>query len=133
MAIFIKNIPEDTHLSDLYHFVEPTLKRRFPFKSPHVAKTEIVSFLDKSTHRTENHAIVFIEPEEHDKRVIHKLSSMRLQNKLVIVKEYNSRNWHNDRRLNYTDVSVEIRNKRVADRRRGHKIEIIKDTAMSWQ
>ncbi|WP_347989637.1 hypothetical protein [Methylomonas sp. AM2-LC] len=133
MAIFIKNIPNDTHLSDLYHFVEPTLKRRFPFKSAQIAKTEIVSFLDKSTHLTENHGIVHIEPEDEDQRVIRKLSSMRLQNKLVIVREYVSRNWHNDRRLDYPEVPAVIKNKRVADRRRGHHVEVIKDTAMSWQ
>ncbi len=133
MAIFIKNIPKDSHYSDIYHFVAPALKRHFPFKSGHVAKTEILTILDKCAQKLEYHCLVLVEPEEADFSVVQKLNGKRFQNKLVIVKEYAKRDWHNDRRLNFDGVSAENLNKRVADRRRGHQVEVIKDTSMNWQ
>lgn len=133
MAILIKDIPRDTHFSDIYHFVAPVLQRHFPFKSAYVAKTEILAILDKFTHKVEYHGLVLIEPEEADQRAIPRLNGKRLQNKLVIVKEYNTRDWHNDRRINNAGEAREAFNKRVSDRRRGHQVELIKDISMVWQ
>lgn len=133
MAIFIKNIPKDTHFTDIYHFVAPALHRHFPFKSGHVAKTEIFAILDKFTHEIEYHGLVLIEPEEADLRVIPKLNGKRFQNKLVVVKEYVNRDWHNDRRTNYAELPEDNINNRISDRRRGHQVELIKDTSMIWQ
>ncbi len=132
MAIFIKNISEHTHLSDIYHFVTPALQRHFPFKTGHVAKTEILTLLDMSTHEVELYGLVFVEPEGVEQRVIRKLNGKRLQKNLVTVKEYRRRDWHNDRRINYAGVREAVVNRRVADRRRGQRVELIKDTAMSW-
>ena len=50
----------------------------------------------------------------------------------MTVKEYMRRNWHNDRRVNYAAAAEDILNQRLADRRRGRRLELLKDTVMSW-
>ena len=133
MAIFIKNIPKDTHLSDIYHFVAPCLQRYFPFKSGYITKTEIIAFLDKYANKAEYHGLVFVAPEDANQTVINKLNGKRFQSKLVIVKEYINRDWHNDRRISYDEISDGNFEKRVADRRRGQRLEVIKDISMAWE
>ena len=125
MIIFIKNAPANTSINDLYEFVEPALKRTFPFKSGLILKAEILALKDKRTNELEFHGIMQIEPEKASHRAIRKLKGKKLKNKLVLVREYISRDWHNDRRINHGAVSAEIMEKRLGDRRRGDKLEVV--------
>lgn len=126
MIIIIKNIHPDTQISEIQEYVAPVLKRSFPFKSGKLMKAEILMLRDKRTKAIEFHGLVFIEPEKLGHRALIKLKGKRIHNKLVSVKEYVSRDWHNDRRVKHNNPSTAMIQKRIGDRRRGNNIETIK-------
>ena len=127
MILFIRNIPGNCHLSDLHEFVAPVLKRSFPFRSGSILKSEILVIRDKHTNALEYHGLVYVDAEAAGQRAIKKLKGKRLKNKLVMVREFYHRSWHNDRRLIHKHLPDDIINKRIGDRRRGGKVEMIKD------
>lgn len=127
MILIIKNIHPDTQISEIQEYVAPVLKRNFPFKSGKLMRAEILMLRDKRTKAMEFHGLVFIEPEKLGLRALIKLKGKRIHNKLVSVKEYVHRDWHNDRRVNHHNPSATMIQKRIGDRRRGQNIEIVKN------
>ncbi|WP_396643643.1 hypothetical protein [Methylomonas sp. 2B] len=126
MILFIRNVPASTHLSELEAYVAPALKRRFLFGGARILKAEILVILDKTTHTLEYHGLVHIDSDKVGLRAIKSLKGQRFKNKLVLVREYHNRNWHNDRRQTYQATQA-LADKRVADRRRGASLEFVKD------
>lgn len=134
MVIIIKKIPEITYLRELYEHVAPALKRPFPFKSGQIVKTEILALHDKhNSNVNEFHGLVHIEPEQACRRAIQKLKSKRFKNKLVIVKEYSSRDYRNDKRIHHSNLTAELVDKRRHDRRRDYKIELINEMSRMYK
>jgi hypothetical protein len=129
MIIIVKHIQANTHKNELLEYVAPVLKRSFPFKSGRIVKTEILALRDRRTDQYEYHGLIVIEPERSGRIALIKLKGKRFNNKLVIVKEYRNRDWHNDRRVKHVHNSAEIIQKRIGDRRRGNKLELITDAS----
>jgi len=128
MLIFIRNIPELTLTKDLVEFVTPALKGVLPLSSGKVVKAEILVLLDKHTKLMEYHGLVSVDSEKAGRKAIKKLNGARLNGKMVIVREYVTRSWHNDRRLNHANVADGMgKGMRRCDRRRGKDIEVIQD------
>ena len=127
MILFIKNIPANSHPSELQHYVESAVERRFFFRSGRVLKCEILVMQDKRTKAFEFHGLVYVDSDKSGQRAIQKLKGQCFKNKRVMVREYRVRSWHNDRRLKPISVPDSIMEKRHGDRRRGQHVEVIKD------
>jgi hypothetical protein len=129
MIIIVKNIRASVSSSDLHDFVEPVLKRSFPFRSGRIVKTEILILREKETNSVEYHGLVYVNSDAAARRAVVKLRGKRLANKAVSVKEYFIRDWHNDRRVRHTADPANYEQKRVADRRRNNRVEVIENTS----
>lgn len=127
MILFVRNIPVNTHISELQQYVTSGVKRSFPFRSGRVLKAEILVIQDKRTKAFEFHGLVFVDSDKTGQRAIQKLKGKRFKNKLVLVREYHHRTWHNDRRFKQEHVPNKFIEKRVTDRRRGSGVEVFKD------
>ncbi len=127
MIIFVRNIPANSHPSELQQYVASAVKRNFFFRSGKILKCEILVLQDKRTKVLEFHGMVHVDSDRAGERAIQQLKGRRFKNKLVIVREYKCRSWHNDRRLRHEGVALTVSEKRLTDRRRGQGVEIIKD------
>ena len=127
MIIFIRQIPADTRPSELHDYVNPALKGGLFSAAGRVLKAEILFIRDKSTNMLESHGIVHVDSEAAGQRAIKRLRPARFKNKPVIVREYLQRDWHNDRRESEGHVPEDVMEKRLCNRRRGSRMEIIED------
>ena len=127
MILFIRNIPANSHPGELEHYVSGAVKRSFFFRSGKILKCEILVLQDKRTKAFEFHGMVHVDSDKAGERAIQQLKGKRFKNKLVMVREYRFRSWHNDRRLRHGKVTDKIMEKRFSDRRRGEGLEVIKD------
>ncbi len=100
MIIFVRNIPANSQISELQAFVASAVKRNFFFRSGRVLKSEILVMQDMRTKAYEFHGMVHVDSDLAGARAIQQLKGRRFKNKLVMVREYKFRSWHNDRRLN---------------------------------
>lgn len=127
MILFIRKIPTNTRYSDIAGFVEPALKGGLFRRPGRIVKIEIIGFRDLLVHCDEFHALVSVEPDTAGFRAVKMLKGKRLNNQLVLVRQYFQRNWHNDRRQNYQSAPEDMIEKRHFDRRRGKSLETILD------
>lgn len=127
MILFVRNIPASSHPSELQQYVASAVKRNFLFRSGRILKCEILVLQDKRTKAFEFHGMVHVDSDKAGERAIQQLKGKRFKNKLVMVREYKFRTWHNDRRLRHGSVSEKIAEKRLTDRRRGEGVEVIRD------
>ncbi|AMK78421.1 MULTISPECIES: hypothetical protein [Methylomonas] len=127
MIIFVRNIPANSQISELQEYVASAVKRNFFFRSGRVLKSEILVIQDTRTKAYEFHGMVHVDSDRAGARAIQQLKGRRFKNKLVMVREYKFRSWHNDRRLNLDKVSDIVQEKRLTERRRGRNVEIVKD------
>ena len=128
MIIFISNIPENTRPSELFNFVNPTLKFWMFFKSGKVQKTEILYIHDKISQSNECHGLVHIDSAAAGLKAIANLNGSFFKNHKVSVREYFERHKQNDRRLTQTHVPAGIMENRRHQRRRGENVELIQDS-----
>lgn len=108
MMIFIQNVPKNTLPFHIDEFVAPALKRLF--------------FTDGIVHSVlmihkdnRHHAILTVDSEKTGQRLIKKLNKSTLRGKIVNIREYFIRSWHNDQRIRNIPVT---NNRRVQDRRK---------------
>lgn len=127
MIIFIRKIPTDTRYADIIGFIEPALKGGLFRRAGTIVKVEIIGFRDIRYHTFEFHGLVTIEPDSAGMRALRLLKGKRLNNRLVMVRQYFERSWRNDPRQNYDTLPADIVEKRQADRRRGKYLEKIPD------
>ncbi len=128
LTLFIQNIPENCHPNELRRFVEQGLKSGLFFRPGRVMKAEILAIQCKQTKLIEYHGLVHIDSKIADlPAILEKLKPKRLKRKVVLVREYKQRFWQNDNRRQANQSPGSIVEKRIGDRRRGHKIKIIKD------
>lgn len=131
MIIFLRDIPVNTRLRDLYEFVSPVLNRFLFFRSGHVKKVSILSLKDNLTKSKEIHGLIHLDSDESGQRAIKHLQNKLLKKRTVQVREYFQRDWHNDRRQNHGQISQEIINQRIQDRRRS-SLEVIEDISQKF-
>lgn len=125
MIIFLRHIPENATKEDILLFLKPSIKGGLFQKSGQVFNIEILILRDKETSETEFHALVTINPEKTAQRVIKQLNRKSLLGKRINLREYIDRTWHNDHRFNNLNTSVDVKERRIKDRRRGSKLEVI--------
>ncbi|MEY4718308.1 MAG: hypothetical protein RL563_926 [Pseudomonadota bacterium] len=130
MLIFIRNIPESTLTRELVEFVAPALRSVVPLKSGKVLSAEILVLFDKRTRITEYHGLVDVDSEKAGRRAVRKLNGTRFHGRMVMVREYVTRSWHNDRRHDHAEaVDAFGKGMRKGDRRRGKALETIDDVS----
>ncbi len=117
MTVFIQNIPKNTTKADIRNFFNPALNKFRFIQIGKILKIEIFDSLNKVTGEIQYHAIVYLDSEKTVQRAIKKLHAQQFKNRTITVRKYFYRSWHNDPRNNNYDVSDEIKNRRVADRR----------------
>jgi hypothetical protein len=126
MIIFLRKIPADTKLGELTDFVAPALKGGLFKKAGHIVKIEILTLHDTLLNVHEFHGLVSVEPDSAGFRAIKLLKGSRFKDKLIVVRQYVQRSWHNDSRQAHKRFNLDVE-KRKTDRRRGKYLEVIKD------
>jgi hypothetical protein len=130
MILIIPNISEKTSYIDIRNFVNPALKGFWPFtKDGKLEKIKITIFKDLNNNQLEYHALVYVNDVIIGNRLIRKLNKTKLLNKLVVVRSYEIRSWHNDRRANHSIIKDDIKGSRRSDRRRGSQLQEITDVS----
>ena len=120
MQIILVRIPPDTTLYDITQFLEPVLKKGFFVRKGVIENIEIKIIHDANANVTEYHGLVRIEPDAAAKRAVNKLNRKAINGKHIAVREYHTRNWHNDLRLATNPVNLKFLDRRKVDRRRPH-------------
>lgn len=128
MIIFLRKIPASTKVNELYDFVLPTLKGGWFRKSGQIAHAQVLALRDKRTNAVEFHGLVFIEPDEIGLRTINRLKKRRFKGRLITIREYHQRSWHNDPRVDHL-TAAQFQGRRNGDRRRGSDLEILHELA----
>ena len=126
MIIFLKNIPVDTRPQDIEEFVTPGMRVGVFFRVGRLLKAEILVIRDGNTKKIEYHGLIYVDSEKTGERLIKKLNGKEFKNRVVEMRQYYSRCWHNDRRLKHADrYSKNNKEKRLKPRRRIRREKIV--------
>ena len=127
MIIFLRKIPVNTRYSDIVEFIEPALDGGLFKHSGRINKIEILVLRDVQLKTLEFHALITVEPDAVGFRALKSLKGKRFKDRLLIVRQYFHRSWHNDPRQHYQALAPDVAEKRVSDRRRGKNLERVQD------
>jgi hypothetical protein len=127
MILFFRNIPAETHPSELKGYVMPALEGGLFSRSGRILRAEIIIMRDKTTKKLEYHGLVHVDSDQAGKRAIKKLNEKPFKNMTIFVREYFNRNRKNDPRSTQKTVPKDIINKRIQDRRIVSNLEIMND------
>ncbi len=126
MILFLRKIPANTKLAEISDFVSPALKGGLFRKSGRIVKIEILALHDVRLNAHEFHGLVTVEPDSAGFRAIKLLKGRRFKDKLILVRQYVHRSWHNDPRQSHKRFNIHDE-RRKSDRRRGKYLEVISD------
>lgn len=126
MILFLRKIPANTKFGELADFVAPALKGGLLRKSGRIVKVEILALHDTRLNVHEFHGLVTVEPDSAGLRAIKLLKGRRFKDKLIVVRQYFHRSWHNDPRQSHKRFNIDVE-KRKTDRRRGKYLDVISD------
>lgn len=133
MIIFLRRIPAATKLSDLSAFVRPAIEGGFFRKPGRIVGISILELQDKRFKAMEYHGLITVEPDEVAARAIKRLKGQRFKGKLVVVRQYVQRDWHNDPRRNREiTVTQQLSDRRKICRRRGKDLELVRDISENF-
>ena len=125
-VLIIPRIPPEATVADIREFIAPALISIWPWvKNGKIEQYKIVIYHDKNTSLLEYHAMVFTKTPVLCTKIIKKLNRKKLLGKHVAVREYQTRNWRNDRRASVGLKQDIERGNRKGDRRRGTQLEEI--------
>ena len=127
MIIFLRNIPSNTRYKDISAFVEPALKGGLFGRPGKITKIELLPLKDARLKSEEFHALVTVEPDGVGFRALKLLKGKRFKDKLIVVRQFVHRNWHNDSRHNHQPLPSNVLERRLFDRRRGKNVERIQE------
>lgn len=96
MILFLRNIPAQTRIGDIAEFVAPAIRGGWFKRRGQIVKIEILALHDKQVNTYEFHGLVEITPDTVAMRAIKKLNGSFLNGKMITVREYRIRSWHND-------------------------------------
>jgi hypothetical protein len=120
MKVILKYIPSKTTPQDIRDFIKPVVKGNLFFKAGHIKSVHILSQQNIKTQLIQHHGLVDITPDSVAKRVITKLNRKAIIGKYILVSEYHTRDWHNDKRFNKAH-SEAFKNRRLGERRGKYK------------
>ncbi|TAK64181.1 RNA-binding protein [Methylobacter sp.] len=126
MIILLKNILSNTTEKDIEDFIQPAIKGSLLSKRGQIEHISILRQKDSSMEDFECHGLVTITPDSVAIKAINKLNKKRIKGKSVVVREYQTRRWHNDPRISREQLVEASKNKRKGDRRR-RNLEIKKE------
>ena len=132
MIIFLRRIPATTKLSDLLDFVGPAIKGGLFRKPGRIAGVSILQLQDKRYRALEFHGLISVEPDAVAVRAIKRLKGQRFKGKLVVVRQYEQRDWHNDPRQNHNITVTQHLSDRRKVCRRGKDLELVRDISESF-
>jgi len=119
MVVFFRNIPDHTTHNHLIEFIEPVIKVPWFRAKGTIGRIKLIELQDANAKTSEFHGLVTIEPDKVARKVIKKLNRKRFLGKHILVREYQSRCWHNDLRINHNPKKLKFDCRRGSDRRRG--------------
>lgn len=133
MIVLFKNIPDNSYHNDITALVEPMLERGWFRKRGEINNIEIIALQEIDTTSLEFQALANVEPDVVAYKVIKKLHGKIIRGHRVVVREYCSRSWKNDRRLNETpQQALQFKDRRkTSDRRR--KLKMFKIALPEYQ
>ncbi|WP_150046161.1 MULTISPECIES: RNA-binding protein [Methylomonas] len=118
----------DSHPRELVDFIEPALKGGLFKKAGRIIGARVLVLHDPKTGNLECHGLINVLPDSAAARAIKKLRGNRFKGKFTVIRPYYYRSWHNDVRQNRpTFKNVFGQDRRVADRRRGTTVEIVRE------
>ena len=115
MIVFLRRIPANTSTHEITSFIQPAIKGGLLARSGRIDNIKIVRIKDAERNTLEYHGLVRIEPDAAAARAIKTLNRKAINGKNIAVREYHTRNWHNDPRLKNQG------NLKFADRRKGER------------
>jgi hypothetical protein len=123
MLIFLARIPKETTPSDIIDFLNPVLKGGFFMRKGIIHSLEIMIYPNSDAKTAPHYGLVRIEPNSVARRVIHKLNRKPLNGKLINVREYYYRDWHNDPRIIHKSLYTKMFQNRRQGERRHHQLQ----------
>lgn len=133
MIIFLRKIPVTTKIRELIDFVEPALKGGLFKKSGKIMEAKILAMQDTRYKALEFHGLISVEPDVAALRAIKRLKGQRFKGRLVVVRQYFHRDWHNDPRQHQNQtVTQHLSDRRRGCRRRGPNLEVIRDISENF-
>lgn len=133
MILFFSRIAPGTREEDIYAYVAPIVKGNVLQKTGVVKDIQILILKDILLDKLEYHAMVTIEPDEVAHRVHKKLNRKPINGKHVAVRNFVSRSWHADLRVNTQGTSEILIDRRIGDRRRGFRMKRVDNTITSFK
>jgi hypothetical protein len=129
MKIFIRQVPAGLSEWELRGFITRAFgyRRFLPFMlTPKMTSCGIMRIKDQDVGVIEYHGVVVVVPDDAARDCVRKLNRTRLRGKLVEVREFHDRSFHNERRVNRIDRRSRVRDpssalakgRRLRDRRR---------------
>lgn len=131
MIIILRRIPQNTKESEIIEFISPVLKGGLLKKTGHIENVKILVLKDNQRGTIEYHGLVTIDPDSAANRVIKKLNRKLFKNRIIMVREYFYRSWHNDPRVNMHQWNEELDDKRKKNRRRA-RLEVITEESVKF-
>lgn len=117
MHIFLVRIPANTTKRDVVEFISPALKGGLFAPTGVLKNIQLVVLRNSRTNATEHYGIVQVEPDKAALRVIRQLNRKQLKGKPIHVRRYYIRNKKNDPRLKNQYPALNIKEKRLGERR----------------
>lgn len=121
MRVFFRNIPPNTTINELAHFINIHLNRGFMGlfgERGSLKQIEILEQIDELDKFVRYHGIASIENEKCAERMMKRLRKALFKGKRISVREFVIRTWHNDRRDQATYNSKLSNDRRKKDRRK---------------
>lgn len=126
MKMFLPQIAVNIRRTDLYDFVAPALDNGLFHKPGQIVNIEILAMRDLRNGLVEHHGLVVLDSPRSLHLSLQRLQNKPLNGKPIEVRPYYQRSWYNDPRQSDAPVTGDFVEKRLADRRRGNQLELIK-------
>ncbi len=131
MILILRRIAKNASNQEIIDFLEPALKGSFFKKTGQIESINRLILKDNRRETIEYHALVTIDSDTAAKRAIQKLHRKPFKNRLIIVREYFYRSWHNDPRVNMHQWNEELADKRKGSRRR-RRLEVVNEESIKF-
>ncbi|MFK5948500.1 MAG: RNA-binding protein [Methylococcales bacterium] len=131
MILILRRIAKNASDQEIIDFLEPALKGNFLKKTGQIESINRLVLKDNRRKTIEYHALVAIDSDATAKRAIKKLHRKPFKNRVIIVREYFYRSWHNDPRVNMHQWNEELVDKRKGNRRR-RRLEVVNEESIKF-
>ncbi len=131
MILILRRIAKSASDQEIIDFLDSALKGNFFTKTGQIESINRLILKDNRRKTIEYHALVTIDSDVAAKRAVKKLHRKPFKNRIIIVREYFYRSWHNDPRVNMHQWNEELADKRKGSRRR-RRLEVVNEESIKF-